>query len=224
MNKQNVLAVIVCLLAVFGCAKFGSNDKSKTSPTPYKDYSAANTVETPTGNVNKTSSTTSGNSELARLEEAAVKNPKDYDAHFQLGVKYQSSKMEEKAVGAYKKAVEIKPDSHEANYALGKIYLDKKDFQTSLPFLQKAAKIKDTSAEYLVALGDNYRELKKCDYAMPPYGNSINYNDKNPAAYYGMGLCYLELNNRLAADAQIRPLEKLDKNLAKQLEIKVKQK
>lgn len=34
---------------------------------------------------------------------------------------------------------------------------------------------------------------------------------------------YIELKNTLAAEAQIRPLEKLDKNPAKQLEMKLKQ-
>ena len=128
-----------------------------------------------------------------------------------------------KAVGAYQKAIEIKPDYAEANYELGRIYFDKKDFETSLPYMQKAAKVKYTSAEYLVALGDNYRALNRCNYAMPPYGNSLGFDDKNPAAYYGMGLCYIELKNKIAAASQIRPLEKLDKNLAKKLADKIAQ-
>lgn len=157
----------------------------------------------------------------AELEEVVKKDPKNSQAYFQLGKSYEALKNEEKAVGAYKKAIELKPDFAEANYELGRIYFDKKDFETSLPFLQKAAKIKYTSAEYLVALGDNYRFLNRCNYAMPPYGNSLGFDDKNAAAYYGMGLCYIELKNKLAADSQIRPLEKLDKKLAKDLADKI---
>lgn len=116
-----------------------------------------------------------------------------------------------------RKAVESKPDDAEANYKLGKIYYDRKDYEKSLPFIQKASKIKFTSVEYLLALGDNYRELKKCDYAMVPYGKVPGFDEKNTAAYYGMGLCYIELNNRIAASQQVRNLEKYDKALAKKL-------
>ncbi len=119
--------------------------------------------------------------------------------------------MKKKPSPHIKKAIEAKPDYAEANYELGSIYVKKRDYETSLPFMQKAAKVKYTSAEYLVALGDNYRELNRCNYAMPPYGNSLGFDDKNPAAYYGMGLCYIELKNKLAAASQLRPLEKLDK-------------
>ncbi len=117
-----------------------------------------------------------------------------------------------------KKAVESKPDDAEANFKLAKIYSDRKDYQAALPYFEKASKIKFTSVEYLMALGDNYRQLKKCDYAVVPYGKVMGFDDKNTGAYYGMGLCYIELKNRIAAGQQVRNLEKLDKNLAKKLE------
>ena len=153
----------------------------------------------------------------AELEEAVKKDPKSSQSYFQLGKSYEALKNEEKAVAAYKKAIELKPDYAEANYELGRIYFDKKDYEMSLPYLQKAAKINYTSAEYLVALGDNLRYLNRCNDAMPPYGNSLGFDDKIAATYYGMGLCYIELKNTLAAESQIRPLEKLDKKLAKDL-------
>lgn len=154
--------------------------------------------------------------------EAVVKtDEKNQRAQFYLGKSYQSSGKTDSAIGAFRKAIAIKPDDAEANYELGKVYLDKKDFAAALPFIEKAAKIKYTSTEYLVALGDNYRELNKCDYAMVPYGKVSGFDDKNTAAYYGMGLCYIELKNRIAAGQQVRNLEKLDKDLAKKLADKI---
>lgn len=228
MKKTNAFILIVSLSAVGACYKSGSGEKAKTTPTTTTTASpvAGKSVESANQTVVSTNSSDlpPNDKAVAELEETVKKDPKNAQAYFQLGKSYQSLKNEEKAVGAYKKAIEIKPDFAEANYELGTIYVRKKDYETALPFMQKAAKVKYTSAEYLVALGDNYRALNRCNYAMPPYGNSLGFDDKNPAAYYGMGLCYIELKNKLAAQSQLRPLEKLDKNLAKDLEEKIARK
>lgn len=226
MKKTNAFIVIFLLAATTSCYKSGSSDKSRTSQTPAQTSAAVSPIADKSDAPTKpTEKPVSNGGELEKtvteLEEAVKKDPKNQQAYFQLGVNYQALKNEEKAVGAYKKAVEVKPDYAEANYALGTIYVKKKNYETALPYMQKAAKVKYTSAEYLVALGDNYRALNRCNYAMPPYGNSLGFDDKNPAAYYGMGLCYIELKNKLAAASQLRPLEKLDKKLAKDLEEKI---
>lgn len=228
MKKINAFGLIVFTLCFGACYKSGTGDKAKSTPTTTAAASpVANKSVEP---ANQTSQSTSNSNlppnekAVAELEEAVKKDPKNSQAYFQLGKNYQTLKNEEKAVGAYKNAIEIKPDYAEANYELGTIYVRKKDYETALPFMQKAAKVKYTSAEYLVALGDNYRALNRCNYAMPPYGNSLGFDDKNPAAYYGMGLCYIELKNKLAAASQLRPLEKLDKNLAKDLSDRIARK
>ena len=157
----------------------------------------------------------------AEFEAVIQTDAKNRQAYLHLGKSYKALDKTGEAVGAYKQAIELKPDDAEANYELGKILLDKKDFETSLPYIEKAAKIKYTSPEYLMALGDNYRELKRCDYAMVPYGKVPGFDAKNTGAYYGMGLCYIELKNRIAAGQQVRNLEKLDKDLAKKLADKI---
>ncbi len=222
MKKLNAFFLIALWAAGGACYKSGSTDKVKTNPAtaaPVAEKTAApnNPANQPASNGSEPEKS------VAELEETVRKDPKNHRAFFQLGKNYQTLKNEEKAVGAYQKAIAINPDDAEANYELGSIYVGKKDYETALPFMQKAAKVKYTSAEYLVALGDNYRALKHCNYAMPPYGNSLGFDDKNPAAYYGMGLCYIELKNKIAAASQIRPLEKLDKNLAKKLADKIGQ-
>jgi tetratricopeptide (TPR) repeat protein len=155
------------------------------------------------------------------FEQVTKTDEKNHQAHFYLGKSRQNLNKTDEAIAAYKKAIAAKPDYAEANFELGSIYLNKKDYETSLPYIEKAAKIKYTSIDYLMALGDNYRELKKCDYAVVPYGKVMGFDDKNTAAYYGMGLCYIELKNRIAAAQQVRNLEQLDKNLAKKLADKI---
>lgn len=230
MIKIYASVLIIFITLCGACYKSGSDNKNKptltsatVSPPPSPEKSAE------PDNRTKQSQLNGGDPSIyekaaAELEEVVKKDPKNSQAYFQLGKSYEALKNEAKAVGAYKKAIELKPDYAEANYELGRIYFDKKDYETSLPFLQKAAKINYTSAEYLVTVGDNYRFLNRCNDAMPPYGNSLGFDDKIAAAYYGMGLCYIELKNKLAADSQVRPLEKLDKKLAKDLADRIAQK
>lgn len=224
MKKINALILFVLLSAAGACYKTGSTDKPKTTTTT--TATASPSAEKPSEPTNQTAQTTTGGGSaaekaVAELEEKVKKDPKDHQSFFQLGKNYQILKSEEKAVGAYQKAIAAKPDFAEANYELGRIYTGKKDYEAALPFLQKAAKVKYTSPEYLIAVADNYRALRRCNDAIPPYGNALGFNDKNPAAYYGMGLCYIELNNRIAASTQVRNLEKLDPKLAKDLEQKI---
>jgi len=229
MNKFYFSFPVVFTLAVGACyQKTPTNTLKPTqtsaTSTPLVEKTAEPLNQTSKGDFNAAMDYfRSKNYEKAAAElEAVVKDDaKHQQAQLHLGRSYKALKKTDEAVGAYKKAVELKPDDAEANYELGKIYLDKKDYAASLPFIEKAAKIKYTSVEYLVALGDNYRELKKCDYAVVPYGKVPGFDEKNTAALYGMGLCYIELKNRIAAATQVRNLEKLDKDLAKKLEEKI---
>jgi len=230
MNKINVVTLIAFTLAISACYQKGSTNTTKPIQTSATSAPVAEKSVEPSVQPNKSGDYNAAmdyfrakNYEKAAAElEAVVKaDAKHQQGQLHLGRSYQALKKTNEAVGAYKKAIELKPDDAEANYELGKIYLDKKDYATSLPFIEKAAKIKYTSVEYLVALGDNYRELKKCDYAVVPYGKVPGFDEKNTAALYGMGLCYIELKNRIAAATQVRNLEKLDKDLAKKLADKI---
>lgn len=226
MEKLKFITLLISLLLTGACYQKSSSNRalpsqSSASSTPVADKTVETNAQTSQeGDYSAALNYFNAkNYEKAAAEfEKVVKNDaKNQQAYLHLGRSYQSLNKTDPAVGAYKKAIEIKPDDAEANYELGKIYFDKKDFQTSLPFIEKASKLKHTSTVYLIALGDNYRELKKCDYAVVPYGKVMGFDDKNTAAYYGMGLCYIELKNRIAAGQQVRNLEKLDPNLAKKL-------
>jgi len=230
MNKTFLFALIVCASLAAACYQKNSGSSVKPAqPAAQSSPVAEKSVEPEiqkgkSGDFNQALNYfNSKDYEKAAAEfEAVVKtDAKNSPAHFHLAKSFQALNKTDAAIGAYKKAIETKPDYAEANYELGKIYLAKKDFDTSLPFIEKAAKIKYTSVDYLIALGDNYRELKRCDYAMVPYGKVPGFDAKNTQAYYGMGLCYIELKNRIAAAQQVSNLEKLDKDLAKKLADKI---
>lgn len=230
MNKIKITTLIILLAASGACYQKTTTNAVQPARTAEKSSPVVEKSAEPINQTNKSGDYDAAlnyfNSKdyekaAAEFEQVVKTDEKNHQAHFYLGKSRQALNKTDDAVGAYKKAIEVKPDYAEANYELGKIYFNKKDYLTSLPYIEKAAKIKYTSTEYLITLGDNYRELKKCDYAVVPYGKVMGFDDKNTAAYYGMGLCYIELKNRIAAAQQVRNLESLDKNLAKKLADKI---
>ncbi len=230
MNKLKIITLLVFFSANGACFQKPSTNSVKSS-TPVSTVSpdAGKTAETTVQSNSQTSAGGDYNAAMnfynsknyekaaAEFESVVKEDAKNQPAHLHLARSYRNTNKKEKAVGAYRTAIELQPNDADANYELGSIYMTDQNYETALPFIQKAAKIKYTSAPYLIALGDTYRELKKCDYAMPPYGNALGFEDKNPKAFYGMGLCYIELKNKLAAAQQLSNLEKVDKNLAKKL-------
>src|SRR5688500_10979884 len=67
-----------------------------------------------------------------RFLHNATVNPKDADAHVQLGLIYQQRRQDAKALDHFTKAVEIDPEEIDANYQLGLIARIKGDLQYAL--------------------------------------------------------------------------------------------
>ncbi|HKX83228.1 MAG TPA: tetratricopeptide repeat protein [Pyrinomonadaceae bacterium] len=69
---------------------------------------------------------------LKRFLHNATVNPKDADAHVQLGLIYQRRRQDAKALEHLNKAIEIDPEEIDANYQLGKIARAKGELQQAL--------------------------------------------------------------------------------------------
>jgi tetratricopeptide (TPR) repeat protein len=67
-----------------------------------------------------------------RFLHNATVNPKDADAHVQLGLIYLQRRQDAKALEHFTRAVEIDPDEIDANYQLGKIARDNGELQNAL--------------------------------------------------------------------------------------------
>jgi tetratricopeptide (TPR) repeat protein len=67
-----------------------------------------------------------------RFLHNATVNPRDADAHVQLGLIYLQRRQEAKALDHFARALEIDPKEIEANYELGKIARQKGDLQRAL--------------------------------------------------------------------------------------------
>jgi len=198
---------------------------------------SSNSTQAPTSNSSSTqsnaSTTSSSVSDYAkameaykakRYEEAASgfeavtrSDPKNFDAQLNLGKSYEALKKDDDAVKAYKAAIAIKPEHADANFGAGSIYYRKKSYDAALPYLDQAAKTDYKSPKTLMALADDQRMLKMFDRAIVQYGKVIGFEPNNAEAYYGLGLTYIGLNNKIAAGQQVRKLEPLNKELAKKL-------
>jgi len=69
---------------------------------------------------------------LKRFLQNATVNPKDADAHVQLGLIYLDRRQESRALEHFDKALEIDPEETDANYELGRLARKKGELQKAL--------------------------------------------------------------------------------------------
>jgi tetratricopeptide (TPR) repeat protein len=86
--------------------------------------------------------------------EAAAINPRDADAHYQLGLIYQQRRQYDEAIARFRKAVEIDPDDPDAHFQLGRIAREQTRHADALVSLERAAALDDRHSGHEV-----WREL-----------------------------------------------------------------
>ena len=194
MDKlQNIALICLCLILP-SCYKSPSANTTRTSRTPEQSSPTADKSVQPT---TQTSPTKSGN--------------------YQQALNDYNSKNFDKAEAGFKEVLIAEPNNADAHFYLGNIYYNRKDYESSLPHFEKAAKIDYKSVEKLMALGDNQRILGKFDVAIVQYYKVTGFDPNNANAYYGAGMTYIGLNNKIAARQQLQKLEPLNKDLAAKL-------
>lgn len=222
--SKPIVIALLCFCAL-SCYKAPTANSSPTT--------GSNSATTSTPDKQSSSSTASSGAEYSKaLEafnakkydeaakgfEAVVKSdPKNFDAQFNLGKSYEGLKKSDDAMRAYRAAIAVKPEHGGANLNAGLIEHNRKSYQAAEPFLEQAAKTDFKSTKALMALADNQRMLKMYDRAIVQYGKVIGFEPNNAEAYFGLGVTYLGLNNKIGARQQLQKLEPLNKELAKKL-------
>ena len=79
--------------------------------------------------------------------------------YFNLGYSYGKEGYHKKAIGAYKKFIEIKPDDHKAYHNMGIAYYKLKEYQAAIDAFEKAIKIKPDAYENYNSVGAAYIKL-----------------------------------------------------------------
>jgi tetratricopeptide (TPR) repeat protein len=80
---------------------------------------------------------------LQQQLEIATTNPRDADAHYQLGLIYQKRRQYSEAVGRFQKAIEIDPAEPDAQFQLGRIAREQGRFDAAIRYLKTAAELND---------------------------------------------------------------------------------
>ncbi|MGH9672534.1 MAG: tetratricopeptide repeat protein [Bryobacteraceae bacterium] len=124
--------------------------------------------------------------------EATTLNPRDADAHYQLGLLYQQRRSAGDAESRFRKAVEIEPDDADYLLALGQLLRERNRPQEALPFLDRSVSInpKAGNGEVLRELGAVHLALGNHDEALrrlEPYVQRREY-DPEGLVFYGQAL------------------------------------
>ena len=121
------------------------------------------------------------------------------------------------AVGAFLQAIELEPKSAEYRLALGHAYLKLQKNKEAAKFLKDSIRLNPEVAEAHYGLGLAYFRLERHKEAADAFKKATLLNPDMAKAHYGLALAYQELGKQDALIDQYRILEKLDRNLAKQL-------
>lgn len=202
MNKIKYFASLLSVTVLFigsGCYKAPSSNSSRTTST------------------SPTTSSTSTPSTDKSATPATQNSPAKTGGNLQQAINDYNAKNFDKAETGFKEVLQSEPNNGDANFYLGNIYYNQKKYDASLPYFLQAAKTDSKSVEKLMALGENQRVLKQFDTAIVQFQKVIGFEPNNANAYYGLGLTYIGLNNKIGARQQLQKLEPLNKSLADKL-------
>jgi tetratricopeptide (TPR) repeat protein len=95
---------------------------------------------------------------LRDLKQAVAAKPQDPQAHYSLGLKYESLGQTKKALGEYRKALGLKPDHEQALYSLGRLMGELGETDKAIEIIKQAVKLKPNSAEARTLLATVYNQ------------------------------------------------------------------
>lgn len=127
------------------------------------------------------------------FQEAVRLDPNLAEAHFRLGLGYDSlGKRDEaeaeykKAVEAYKKYFEGNENDAEAHYALGQTYANLGQYSEAIRQYKEATKLKEDDPDMFYDLGVAYTKLAQYDAAAAAFSKSLELDPDNYRAQDGL--------------------------------------
>jgi hypothetical protein len=135
---------------------------------------------------------------LRQQMEIATTNPRDADAHYQLGLIYQQRRQYTEAIARFQKAIEIDPSESEAQFQLGRIAREQGRFDDAIGYLKTAAGLNDklASSEVWRELGAAYfgaSQFEDAAAALAKYTQRRSY-DPEGLYWYGKAMAALGRN------------------------------
>ena len=131
-----------------------------------------------------------------RFLHSATVNPKDADAHVQLGLIYMQRRQETKALEHFKKAFEIDAQEIDANYELGKIARRKSELQEALNYFSTVLEQNDKHAlsEIWREIGATYLEANMLNESREALEKFVERRPVDSEGLYYLGKVYKARN------------------------------
>jgi tetratricopeptide (TPR) repeat protein len=125
--------------------------------------------------------------------EAEKYTPKDARIHFYLGIAYHGNGFSDKAVDAFKRAIDLKPDYSEAHNFLGIIYSNAGQWDMAIASFNKALAniVYQTPAAALYNIGWAYNQKGDYPMAVSKYDEALRREPNTvlaPLIFKNMGL------------------------------------
>jgi hypothetical protein len=132
-----------------------------------------------------------------RFLHNATVNPKDADAHVQLGLIYQQRRQDAKAIEHFRKAIEIDPTEIDANYQLGKIARANGELQKALDHF---AVVLEQDEKYSLneiwrEIGATYLAANMFSEATEPLEKYVDRRPVDPEGLYYLGRTLKEMGD-----------------------------
>lgn len=131
-----------------------------------------------------------------RFLHNATVNPRDADAHVQLGLIYMQRRQEVKALEHFTKAFEIDAEEIDANYELGKIARRKGELQTALNYFSTVVEQNDKHAlsEIWREIGATYMEANMLNESRDALEKFVERRPVDSEGLYYLGKVYKAQN------------------------------
>ena len=192
------------LAGCWGARTDDANQNANATSGPVQEYTDANLA---LADGNKFLDTGETDRAIDALNQAVKLNPDLGEAWFKLGIAYSLAELRdqtlettespeetnakasreksnseiafEKAVKAYKKAIELNAEDDIAHYNLGRAYNKLNDDQDAAKALRQAVKLKPDDTEYQTELGAILIKLAQYHEAIPPLKKALELDPEN---------------------------------------------
>jgi tetratricopeptide (TPR) repeat protein len=140
---------------------------------------------------------------LRQQMEIATTNPRDADAHYQLGLIYQQRRQYTEAIARFEKAIEIDPSEADAQFQLGRIAREQGRFDDAIRYLKTAAGLNEklSSSEVWRELGAAYLGLSRFEEAAVALEKYTQRRSYDPEGLFWYGKTLAELGRVAEARA-----------------------
>lgn len=155
---------------------------------------------------------------ITALEKSIELDPEDSGGHMGLGdVYFYGTKEYEKAIDAYLEGLRYDPNNSVAAHNVGWVYNDQGNYSEALKWLNEATRIRPGYTSAYAETGYAYMKLKRYSEATTALNRAIGLDRDNQIAHYYLGQVYNSTNNKNAALAEYRELQRLKSDYAQKL-------